>query len=526
MSEHADWGGSPPGGIYREAEQLLPLASGQVGWRLLAATLGVSTGVVLILRGPGELAAWGLAGSLALLAWVLGATAVLAGAPWMAEAMAGSLTDRSAVRGLWRQSVQVALVACGLTALAALAAPLLPGLVERGLPAGTGRAAVWWCLSVLPGLLAVAFAGTLWAIGQTSVVALSGLLAFVLNLVVLLLTITDLGSPALTMALRKVMGMLAYPLSPPGPLPAVLAAAIATTLTGLVTLAVLWLALWTVPRRATYGWRATSSWAEVTRWDGRRTWQAALPAMARLAPSVLTVAGLVVLAAGLPAPSLAALAGLGVLAAPVAAVGWGFAQAGAQRVAAVRREGQMRPGAVTRCGQRCGRLALVAMLLACLFHAVAPRDLVQALFGKRELGEMVFPLLPVALGLVVLDALALLNALSLENLDEGRLAWPVQLGGALVALLLAGVAGRVLQMGLTGMLVVVALVALARVWMLSSRFKLAAGGADGAAAEAVRRHAHAIAHGWADTVMLRPAGAEDALGGPRGRGRRRASSAR
>ena len=488
-----------PGGLLREGEMFFPLAVPMAVARLALAGLCMVDGAVLAQMGSRELARWGLAWSVVGPLWMLGLVAVLAGGVFAARARAGSVSDRVEVGRIWQLSLVIA-AAIGLVgALLATLWPTVMGLSSSpgGLGTFSGPVAAVMSLSLLPGLLAVACADTLVSTDNGRMVVLAAVLAHVLNLALLLRLGGTLDS---------------------GLAPAAVHAAWTVAMVRLALAAVLLAGVWWLPRRKMFG--LTRSWAAGDWRRGADQRRRAVDSAAGMVVPAGLAFGLGLLAAWMGEVPMAALTGLCVLLTPAMVLGWSLAEAGALRVAAMRLQGQRRPNALARCAGRCAVLLTGLLVLLSLLYAAAPRDLVQAVLVQPEVVETVLRVLPVGLGLVLIESLSMLFAGGLRSLGERRLPLVWQASTAALTLPLAWGLAQAAQLGVLGLLLAFGLAALLRAWALFAAYRDRAGDLDSANADALRRHAKEIANGWADTVMMMPSPAdmdEIAAGGVRSR---------
>lgn len=474
----------PPGGLVREAEQFLPLALPAVLWRLLVVVVLLAPASMLVPYGVVELGRLGLAASLALPAWLVGVVRVSSGAAVFGATASGALPGQRRVGALWRQAMRPA-VSVGL--LAAVMAMVLvgslhlwPGALKSPLLNPAGHAAGLLLLAVLPGLVALLNASILRAIGRTVVLALAAALALVQGVAMMVWQGEMVLQAGVSRAVWVGWSLLA-------------------TLT--VAAMALSAALWWLPAQARYGLRRSrsSDWSVVTPVLDHA---AARDAAVLLAGPVLAAAMAMALAGELGALPLAALGALGLVLAPLAAIAWGLVDAAVRRLAQARLAAEARPGALGRTASRCRWLVAVPLLLGCALYASASRDLLPLLLPKGELPSAVARLLPVGLALLAVEAFAWLHAGALHALGVRRQPLQVQWLGAIAGLPVGWLMAEPAHLGALGLLLGMLAAAGVRLVLLVRHWARCAGLTDAASAEAARQRAQAIAHGWADTVVL------------------------
>ena len=479
-------GPSTLGGLAREAVFFGPLAGRQIVSCLGLAALGLVDGVMLAQHSAGQLAVHGLADAMAGRGLDIGLTVVMASmtlAPVAATAKRGD--DQRELGRLWHQALLLALLLGVAGIVLGALAPLLLALFD--VPASLADAAepviATLSMGLLPALLAVACAGLLQATGRAGVVLLALLGGNVLNL-------------ALNLQLID------------GPSGAAAGVAIATTVVRWVVALGLLATCWCLPEQARYGLRSHF---------GSRQWQAGARQRklgqrlaSQAAARALLPAGLVVMASWQTALTLASLTALGLVMVPCLAVSSGLAATARQRVAQVLEDARRRPGSVTRCGERCTALACLIALLFFAAYSASASTLVKAVLPDPVVMAQVLPLLPLALTVAALDGLALLGAALLQGLGEHRRVARLQWLCALPALALAWLLGAEMGGGIAGLLGAMGLAAAAQALAFGRLYRGSAHLLDASAAQAMTAHASAIAHGFADTVMLWPSQAGDA----------------
>ena len=479
-------GPSTLGGLAREAAHFGPLAGSQIASCLGLAALGVVDGVMLAQHGAGQLAVHGLADAMAGRGLDLGLAVVMASmtlAPVAATAQRGG--DQRELGRLWHQALLLALLLGGAGILLGALAPLL--LTLLGVPVTLADAAepviAILSLGLLPALLAVACAGLLHATGRAGGVLLALLGANVLNL-------------ALNLQLID------------GPSGAAAGVATATTVVRWVLALGLLATCWCLPEQARYGLR---------RRFGSRQWQAGA-AQRRLGHKLasqagaraLLPAGLVLMASWQGTLTLASLTVLGLVMVPCLTLSSALAATARQRVAQVLADTRHRPGSVTRCGERCTALACLIAVLFFAAYSASASTLVRTVLREPGVVAQVLPQLPLALTVAALDGLAMLGAALLQGLGEHRRVAKLQWLCVLPALTLAWLLGAVLGGGMAGLLGAMGLAAAAQALAFGRSYRGSAYLLDASAAQAMTAHASAIAHGFADTVMLWPAQGGDA----------------
>ena len=473
-------GPSTLGGLAREAVFFGPLAGSQIVSCLGLAALGLVDGVMLAQHSAGQLAVHGLADAMAGRGLDIGLAVVMASmtlAPVAATAKRGD--DPRELGRLWHQALLLALLLGGAGILLGALTPLLLALFAT--PAALANAAepviTTLSLGLLPALLAVACAGLLQATGRASTVLLAVVGANVLNL-------------ALNLHLID------------GPSGAAAGVAGATTAVRWMLALGLLVRCWCLPEQARYGLR---------RQFGSRQWQAGAAQRklgrrlaSQAAARALLPAGLVLMASWQTPTALASLTALGLVMAPCLALSSGLAATARQRVAQVLADARHRPGSVTRCGARCTALAGLAAALFFAAYSASASTLVNAVLRDPDWIGQVLPLLPLALTVAALDGLAMLGAALLQGLGEHRRVAKLQWLCVVPAVVLAWWLSVVLGGGIANLLGAMGLAAAAQALAFGRLYRGRAHLLDASAAQAMTAHANAIAHGFADTVMLWP----------------------
>ena len=485
LDRHGQFAG--PGalmGLAREAGMFWPLAGALIFSRLGLALMDMVDGVMLAHHSSRQLAFYGLADALASRVLDVGLALMLAGLALARQASDADPDEQHQVGRIWQQALLLAsLLGLAGMVLGAVAPGLLALLGQPALLAqGGGSVLTILSLGILPGLLAMATAGLLQAIGRPGVVVLAVLVANVQNLLLNLMLIDGVsGGP---------------PLGASG-------VAWSTVLVRW-TLAIALLAVaWWLPQQSRFGLRLVfkgRDWHASA--DQRAVGWTAAGRAAALAPLPL---GLVLMAGGRGEQALAVFTALGLVMLPGMAMGWGLADAAGQRVTAVLEFARKRPGSVSRCGERCTLLALALLLLVMVLYGLALPTLVPLVGLDISITRQVVQLVPLGLTVVLAESLACQAAASLRSLGEQRRPFAAQALISIVALPLAGVLAFGLNGGVAGLLAAQGVAAALRAFVLGRQYRHAAHQVDNESAHAQYARAQAIAHGYADTVMMWPA---------------------
>lgn len=494
---------SPISGLAREAAQYWPLAGAMIFTRLGLATMDIVDGVMLAQKSGRQLVFYGLADAMAGRVLDVGLALMMAGLALAAQANEGSRDDQRQVGRIWQQALLLALLVGLASAALGLMGPLWPAALGQNdtLVKGSGSVLTILSLGILPGLLAMATAGLLQAVGRPGVVVAALLLANALK-VVFNLTLIDAVSD--------------------GPAQAAAGVAWATVLVRW-TLAVTLLAVaWWLPQQSRFGLRLAFRGRD---WHASAEQRSAgWAAAGRAAVLALPPLVLVLMAGWRGERLLTVMVTIMLMLLPCLAVGRGLADAAGQRVTAVLDYAKKRPGSVSRCGERCTLLALAVLVLVVALYGLALPTLVQGLGLDVLVTRDVVQLVPLALTVVLAQSLALLSAESLRSLGEQQRPFVLQATIGMVCLPLAWVLGFELNGGVAGLLAAHGVAAALQAFVLGRQYRSAATALDDAAASAIQARANAIAHGYADTVLMRPISNEQAgrgrpTGAPRARAR-------
>ena len=480
-------GPSPLSGLAREAALFWPLAGGMIFSRLGLAAMDIVDGVMLAHHDSRQLAFFGLADAITSRLLDIGLALMLAGLALATQAAAGDRDEQRQAGRIWQQALLLALVVGLIGAALGAAGPGVLALLGQGAPLAQGGGSVLTILSlgILPGLVVMATAGLLQAIGRPGVVLLAVLVANVQNLLFNLMLIDGV---------------------PGGPPLGAMGVAGSTVLVRWIMAIALLAVAWWLPQQARFGLRLPFTGRD---WHVSAEQRAMGRAAAgRAAALALLPLGLVLMAGWRGERALAAITTLGVLLMPCMAVGRGLADAAGQRVTTVLEYAKKRPGSVSRCGERGTLLALALLLLVVGLYGLALPTLVPLLGLDVSLTGQVVQWVPLGLTVVLAESLACQSAASLLSLGQQRRPFVTNALVNVAGLPLAWVLAFGLNGGVAGLLGAQGVASALRAFALGRQYRRVAQGLDHASATALQVRAKAIAHGYADTVMVWPASSE------------------